>query len=142
MDANAESVAKYCNADTAAENMELIATPVRTIASGDMLVYFAIRIMNPVASIDHTNANMVVMYGPPKSMSIKFSVAIIPIDAPKAAALDNPSVYGDAKEFLRMHCMTAPATPNDAPTMMDPNAIGSLQSHITILAVLSSGLNK
>ena len=79
--------------------MELRATPAKTIVSGLTLVTLTSRIIIPVATIDHMNALIATIYGllimivaPLWPVIIPPPRRTIPMDAPKAAAFDTPSV--------------------------------------------------
>ncbi len=51
--------------------------------------------------------------------------------APKAAALDMPRVDGEASGFLRLFCMTQPATDNPAPAIIAASILGRRIRQIT-----------
>ena len=55
----AVSLNMYCRALIPAENIELIATPARTMVSADTVVSLTSAMITPVAIIDHRKAQMV-----------------------------------------------------------------------------------
>ena len=121
--------------------MELKATPARTIVSGLTLVTLTKRIMTPVAIIDQMNALIATVYGLLiVIVAILWPVIIppprrtIPIDAPNAAALDTPNVYGEPSGFLRTHCITVPDMPSAKPAKIADMTLGMLRSQTRMLS--------
>ena len=136
---SAYSLNMYCSMLMPAEKMELSATPARTMVSGLTFVTLTNSMMMPVAIMAHANALIVTIYGLFMDMVAWLCPEIIPpprttipMDAPKAAALDIPSVYGEPRGFFRTHCMTAPAIPRANPANMHDSMRGMPRSQTKI----------
>ncbi len=132
------SSAMYCIMDRMAENMEPRATPARTMVSGAPPVTFTKSSMITTLSIENRKADIVTAYGELMSAMVTsdwndagVDAARIARAAPKAAALDIPSVKGDASGFLRTDCITHPAMASVEPHIIAAISLGILSSQTT-----------
>ena len=112
IDADASLPASTCTAFTSAWNRNSRATPVSTIVVllEDRLIATPYIIMH--AAMAHTKAHTIVAY-PPRNSEPQPNP--ITRDAPKAADIDIPRVYGSARGLFRMVCISAPAMPRATP---------------------------
>ena len=100
---------------------------------------FVMARMMTVVSMDRINAIPVVRYGLLMTTASTMLLPVIPASkmriptaAPNAAALESPSVNGDASGFLRTDCMATPATARPAPAAIAVSACGILMFQITL----------
>jgi len=118
------------------EKIAFMAIPARTIDSAEIDVIFVNKSITPVASILNKKALNVTIYG--LLITINDEEVLVPTckksianDAPKAAALESPRVYGDAKGFFKIHCITTPDIASPAPASIAPIIRTNLISQIT-----------
>jgi len=131
MEARRVSSTKYCIAIRPAVNRELIATPASTIVSGVAPRILAIKRMITVVRMEKTNADNVVRYGLFITTASAMLLPVVPAPkrrmptaAPNAAALERPSVKGDASGLRRTDCIVTPAIAKPAPATIAVNAWG------------------
>ena len=89
--------------------------------------------MIPVVAREKTNAQTVVRYGLLTTTASAMLLPVVPAPksrmptaAPNAAALERPSVKGDASGFLRTDCIATPAIARPAPATTAVSACGIL----------------
>ncbi len=107
--------------------------PVRIIVSGLASRMCVTPRMMSVAARLAAKAQMVMRYGLSINTASAVLLRMVPapknttaMAAPKAAALEMPSVKGEPSGFLKMLCMAAPATDSAMPARMADSTRGSL----------------
>ena len=108
-------------------NRNMTAIPVRIMAVGVSLRYFATRTMMAVGINEHMNEFTTVVAVPLMNGTMEIPRIMLRV-APRNAPEDIPIVYGSARGFLKSFCMIAPATDSPAPISRAPSALGTRTS--------------
>lgn len=128
--------ARYCSRVRPAEKSDPRAMPARIMLSAEILVKTVRIRIAAVERMEKKKAENVTVHG-----LLIIMVEVVPVpaprntmakEAPKAAALDRPRVYGDASGFLKTDCITVPDRDNPAPTSSAARILGILTSQITL----------
>ena len=114
MDDDTSLLDSDCTMFTRAWNRNSIATPVRIMTVRSVLRDPDIRNITPQATMAKANAQIITADEP--RMDVPTPNAITS-DAPNAAAIDTPRVYGSANGLSRTVCISAPAIPSAAPAI-------------------------
>ena len=128
------SVAKYCNTDTIAPEMKVIAIPIRIYDSAEIVFISPnLIIMNTTIKENKKAFATIANSG---MLTTEKPTTIAKAD-PSAAPEDTPNVKGETNGLPKQPCMRAPAVAKAIPPIIAINILGNLSSQMMLDCSLS-----